>query len=151
LTISAGAGYRRSLKGGELMNRFGHLTALVLFVSLLGACEDKGGALRVDRVEPPQGITAGGDQVTILGGGFQPGKTQVEVRFGRRKAESVVIAAADQISVVTPAGDKGPVDVTLSFDSGKSFKIPGGFKYVDPQGNDNVRKAFLSKKAGDTK
>jgi hypothetical protein len=130
------------------MNRSIRLTAVVFVVGLVGACDQKG-ALKVERVEPDQGITAGGDQVTIRGGGFQPGKTQVEVRFGRRRSEQVSIDTGDKISVVTPAGDKGPVDVTLSFDNGTQFKIPGGFKYVNPEQNANVRRAYLSGKTGE--
>ena len=126
------------------MNRFVQLTAAVLYLGFMGACDQKG-PLRVDRVEPPEGISGGGDQVTIVGSGFQPGKTQVEVRFGRRKSESVVIASTSKINVVTPGGDKGPVDVVLSFDDGSQFKISSGFKYVTPSNTDDVRKAFLSK------
>ena len=107
------------------------------------ACNERG-ALKVDRVDPARGIISGGDQVQIVGSGFEPGKTQAEVRFGRRKAEQVVIASPSRISVVTPAGDKGPVDVTISFDTGASFKIPNGFEYLSPQGGTDVRKAFFS-------
>jgi hypothetical protein len=130
--------------GGTLMNRIVQLTAAVFVLGFMGACDQKG-PLRVDRVEPAEGISGGGDQVTIVGSGFQPGKTQVEVRFGRRKSESVVIASTNKINVVTPGGDKGPVDVVLSFDDGSQFKIPAGFKYIVPSTNDDVRKAFLSK------
>jgi hypothetical protein len=130
--------------GGTLMNRIVQLSAVVLVAAFIGACDQKG-PLRVDKVEPAEGVSGGGDQVTIVGSGFQPGKTQVEVRFGRRKSESVVIASTTQINVVTPGGDKGPVDVVLSFDDGSQFKIPAGFKYMVPQSADDVRKAFLSK------
>jgi hypothetical protein len=129
------------------MNRSIRLTAVLFFLGLGAAgCDQKGGALQVQRVEPEQGITGGGDTVTIYGAGFQPGKTQVEVRFGRHRSEQVSIESGNKISVVTPAGDKGPVDVTLSFDSGAQFKIPSGFKYVNPEQNANVRRAFLSGK-----
>jgi len=127
------------------MNRIVQLTTAISFLGFMAACDQKG-PLKVDRVEPPEGILGGGDQVNILGSGFQPGKTQVEVRFGRRKADSVVIASSSKITVVTPAGDKGPVDVTLSFDDGAQFKIPSGFKYMAPQQSDDMRKAFFSKK-----
>jgi hypothetical protein len=125
------------------MNRIVLGTA-VLFLGFASACNENG-PLRVDRVEPGEGISGGGDQVNIVGSGFQPGKTQVEVRFGRHKSENVVIASATKITVVTPAGDKGPVDVTLDFDTGARFSIPGGFRYVNPQGQDDMRKAFFSK------
>jgi hypothetical protein len=121
------------------------LSAALFVSAMLGACDPRTAPLRVDKVEPPEGITAGSDQVTITGQGFQSGKTQVEVRFGRHKSDQVAIVAGDKISVVTPAGDKGPVDVTVAFDNGAVFKIPNGFKYVNPQANADVRKAFLAK------
>jgi hypothetical protein len=132
------------------MNRVVRLTMVMTVLGFLGACDQKG-PLRVDRVEPAEGIAGGGDQVTITGNGFTPGKTQVEVRFGRRKAEQVVISANNKIAVVTPPGDKGPVDVVLSFDDGAYFKIPSGFKYVAPQASEDMRKAFFSGKAGEKK
>jgi hypothetical protein len=125
------------------MNRI-VLGSAVLFLSFVGACDQKG-PLRVDRMEPSEGISGGGDTVNILGSGFQPGKTQVEVRFGRHRAEGAVIASSSKITVVTPAGDKGPVDVTLDFDNGARFTIANGFHYVVPQGGGDVRKAFFSK------
>src|SRR5262245_58741394 len=114
------------------MKRAIELTTLLVFLGLAGGCQQSGGPLRVERVEPAEGIVGGGDQVHIVGSGFQPGKTQVEVRFGRKKAEQVVISSANKIAVITPAGDKGPVDVSLAFDDGSSFKIPNGFRFVQP-------------------
>jgi hypothetical protein len=131
------------------MKTFLRLTAAFAISVAVAACAQGGGQKRVDRVEPGEGIASGGDQVTIKGGGFQPGKTQVEIRFGRHKAEQVVIASENRINVITPAGDKGPVDVTLSFDDGSSFKIASGFRYVAPQ-TDDVRKAFFSGKAAES-
>ena len=127
-------------------------TALLLASLALGpaGCEQKGGPLRVESAEPAEGTTAGGDQITLSGGGFVPGKTQATVFIGRRRAETVVIASSNKISVVTPPGDKGPTDVTVNFDTGESFKIPSGFKYVPPAAAANVREAFL-KQAGSNK
>jgi hypothetical protein len=140
--------------GGALMNRVVRSSTVVIgFAGLLAvalsACEKKGGALQVDKVDPAEGVIGGGDQVTIIGGGFVPGKTQAEVRFGRHKAEQVVISSDTKIAVIAPPGDKGPVDVTVSFDDGSTFKIPGGYKYVAPQAGVDVRKAFFSGKAGE--
>jgi hypothetical protein len=122
--------------------------ALVLALSvglcaLVSACQQSG-PLKVDSVEPPQGTTAGGEEITIHGGGFQPGKTQAEVKFGRKKAESVIIASANKIRVVTPSNEKGPVDVQVMFDDGAAFKIPNAFHYVEPAEGDNARRAFFS-------
>jgi hypothetical protein len=113
-------------------------------IALLVGCQQGGGALKVDKLEPAQGTIGGGEEITILGDGFQPGKTQAEIRFGRKKAEHVMIAATNKIKVVTPAGDKGPVDVTVAFDDGRAFKIANGFRYLEPSDNDSARKAFFS-------
>ena len=112
-------------------------------VAVTAACQQGGGTLKVDKVEPPQGTTAGGEEITIHGEGFQPGKTQAEVRFGRKKSEVVTIASTAKIKVVTPAGDKGPVDVTIAFDDGRAFKLTNGFRYVEPAENQNARNAFF--------
>ena len=61
-----------------------------------------------------------------------------------------MIASTSKINAVTPGGDKGPVDVVLSFDDGSQFKIPTGYRYVNPQATDDMRKAFFSK-TGDKK
>jgi hypothetical protein len=121
-------------------------------VTALAACTQSGGPLKVDSVEPNQGTTAGGDEISIVGGGFQPGKTQAEVRLGRKKAESVMIASTTKIKVITPSSEKGPVDVTVMFDDGNSFKIPNGFRYVEPAESDNTRRAFFGgQKSGGSK
>lgn len=119
--------------------------ALCLGVFALNtACpQSGGGAVKVEKVEPPQGTTAGGEEVTIAGDGFSPGKTQAEVRFGHKKSEVVTIASTTKIKAVTPAGEKGPVDITVSFDDGRAFKIPNGFRFVEPAENSNARNAFF--------
>ncbi|HVZ86698.1 MAG TPA: IPT/TIG domain-containing protein [Polyangia bacterium] len=120
----------------------GLVLSMVVFATL-SACTQSGGPLKVDSVEPPQGTTAGGEEITINGGGFQPGKTQAEVKFGHKKSEMVTIASTSKIRVVTPNGDKGPVDVTVMFDDGSTFKIPNAFRYVEPASGDNTRQAFF--------
>lgn len=126
------------------------LLGLSLLVASGLACKNQN-VLSVDKVEPNEGITAGGDQVTIHGGGFEPGKTQVEIRFGRQRADQVTIASNSTITVTTPPGDRGPVDVTLMFDNGAPFKIAEGFRYVPSTGGSDVRKAFFSDKPGTAK
>jgi IPT/TIG domain len=110
----------------------------------VAACTQSGGPLKVETVEPPQGTTAGGDEIAIVGSGFQPGKTQAEVKFGRKKCENVVIASTGKIKVITPSNEKGPVDVTVMFDDGSMFKVPNGFRYVEPAEGENARRAFFS-------
>jgi hypothetical protein len=91
------------------------------------------GPPRVSSVDPTEGTTAGGEEISILGGGFVPGKTLAEVRFGRKQSPAVTIASTNRIRVVTPPGDKGPVDIMVDFDDGQVFKIPQGFRYVEPK------------------
>lgn len=113
-------------------------------LALLAACQQGGGPLKVEAVEPNQGTTGGGDEVSITGGGFQPGKTQAEIKFGRKKVESIVIASNNKIKIITPSNEKGPVDVTVMFDDGNMFKIPNAFRYVEPADNSSARRAFFS-------
>lgn len=130
-----------------MMNRILGLVTAAMFVAALSACDKKGGALSVTRVEPSSGATGGGEQVMIEGSGFEAGKTQVEVRFGNKRCEQVIIASSTQIAVTTPPGARGPVDVSLMFDNGSPFKIPGGFSYVAPAAGGDTRKAFFSGQA----
>lgn len=125
------------------MKRALALAVSVGLCAVISACQQSGGPIKVDGVEPPQGTTAGGEEITINGGGFQPGKTQAEVKFGRKKCESVIIASASKIRVVTPANEKGPVDVQVMFDDGATFKIPNAFHYLEPATSDNARRAFF--------
>jgi len=122
------------------------LTAFVWLTTT--ACVQKGGPLKVDSVEPPQGTTAGGEEISIVGGGFQPGKTQAEVKFGRKKSETVTIASPGKIRAVTPPNEKGPVDVMVTFDDGSTFKIPNGFRYLEPADGEAARRAFFGGQKG---
>jgi hypothetical protein len=130
--------------GGETMKRMLSLSAMVLVLGAFAACEKKGGPVSISKVEPDNGVTAGGDHITIHGSGFEPGKTQVEVKFGGRRAEQVSIGSNDKITVVTPPGDKGPVDVTLMFNNGEALQLQGGFHYVTTAGTGDVRNAFIN-------
>ena len=125
------------------MKRVLGITISIAVWAVIAGCTQKGGPLKVDSVEPPQGTTAGGDEISIVGSGFQPGKTQAEVKFGRRKAESVQIASTTKIRIVTPPNDKGPVDVQVMFDDGATFKIANGFRYVEPSAGESARRAFF--------
>jgi hypothetical protein len=122
------------------------MAALVLVASV--SCVQKGGPLKVDSIEPPQGTTGGGEEISIVGSGFQPGKTQAEVKFGRKKCETVTIASTSKIRVVTPPNEKGPVDVSVMFDDGSAFKIPNGFRYVEPAEGESARRAFFNGQKG---
>jgi hypothetical protein len=129
------------------MKRVLGLALSIAAFAAIAACQ-KGGPVNVEKVDPPEGTTAGGDEISIVGSGFQPGKTQAEVKFGRKKAESVQIASDSKIRVVTPANDKGPVDVQVMFDDGATFKIPNAFRYVLPTSGESALRAFFNGQQG---
>jgi hypothetical protein len=114
----------------------------LLFVAALatGACSNE---LKVTEAEPPQGTYNGGEEVVIKGNGFQPGRSGVTVRFGRREATSVAVASTDKIKVLTPSGDKNTtVDISVVFDDGRAFLVKNGFRYLDSNQRATMDKAF---------
>jgi hypothetical protein len=120
------------------MQRAWMLSALLVFG--LGCSNE----LKVGELDPPEGAFTGGEEVVIKGNGFQPGRSGVTVKFGRREATSVVVESSDKIKVMTPAGDKSStVDVSVVFDDGKAFLLKNGFHYVDTtQQRATMDKAF---------
>ena len=119
------------------------LFAAVVAAIALSACSSGGGELKVSSVEPNVGTVNGSENVTLLGSGFQPGKTSCTVRFGVKEAANVTIVSESKIQVSTPAGDPGPVDVMVTFDDGRTFKLAAGFNYKQPD-QSKARDIFLS-------
>jgi IPT/TIG domain len=106
----------------------------------LAACSNE---LKVSETDPNTGTFNGGEEVTIRGNGFQPGRAGVTVKFGRRDAQAVVVESDSKIKVQTPAGDKNTtVDVSVVFDDGKAFLLKNGFKYIDNTQRATMDKAF---------
>lgn len=93
---------------------------LLCGVASLAACESP------MRVEPNFGNVAGNDDVIVHGQGFKAGTV---VFFGKREAKNVVIESPQRITVKTPAGVEGKVDVTIQRDDGKSVVLRDGFTY----------------------
>ena len=131
-------------KDGRTMKTQWMTMGLLALALATGSCQRRGQDLAVKAVEPGSGTTMGGDQVVIKGTGFEPGAMQAEVRFGRKRAEAVVMASPRQISLTTPPGDRVPVDVTVIFNDGRAFTLPAGFSYVSPQVSSKVREAYLN-------
>ncbi len=84
-------------------------------------------ALEIDSVSPDVGETAGGDVVTISGAGFDE---TVGVRFGPIRAADVTVESDSSISVVTPPGSLGRVDVEV-FDRSRSATLEDGYLYLE--------------------
>lgn len=99
------------------------LAAVVLLVGLSGCSKKKG----IESLEPGHGSIAGSDDVIIKGHGFAPGMT---VHFGKRPVKKLVIQSESQIQVKTPSGPEGMVDVIVTDDTGQSYVLKNGFKYV---------------------
>jgi hypothetical protein len=119
------------------------ISTLLGVCALLSACSSGGGELKVSSVEPNVGTVNGSENVMLLGGGFQPGKTSCTVRFGAKEAANVTIVSDSKIQVTTPANDPGPVDVLVTFDDGRTFKLGGGFNFKVPD-QSKARDIFLS-------
>ena len=122
------------------MRRMRTLLVGLAFIGL-AACSNE---LKVSEVDPPNGTFSGGEEVTIKGNGFQPGRGGVTVKFGKRDAAAVVVESDSTIKVTTPTGDKNTtVDITVMFDDGKAFQIKNGFHYIDTtQQRATMDKAF---------
>ena len=74
------------------------------------------------------GLVAGGTTVSIKGTGFTSGAT---VQFGSTPATSVTVLSSTSLSVVTPPGSPGLVDVTVTTPDGTSPVVNGDrFTYV---------------------
>ena len=74
------------------------------------------------------GLVTGGTTVSIKGTGFTSGAT---VQFGSTPAESVTVLSSTSLSVVTPPGSPGLVDVTVTTSDGTSPVVNGDrFTYV---------------------
>ena len=87
----------------------------------------------VSSVTPSIGAVAGGNSVIIRGAGFTGASS---VMFGTWPATSFTVDNDSQISSVSPpAGNSGPVDLTVNTSLGISSILPGDqFGYVNPPG-----------------
>ena len=117
------------------------ISALVL-TGLLAGCPS---GVRVERLDPPRGTYGGGEDVVIKGSGFRPGRSNYGVYFGKQPAPNVVVESSSAIKVTTPAGKVGRVDVELTLEDGRVFRLPGGFEYIDATVDRNLLEGFGKK------
>ena len=84
------------------------------------------GELVVSNVQPAFGPASGGQEVVVSGAGFD--RDGLEVRFGN--APAALIEITDQaLRVRTPAGETGPVRVTVRHDEGEA-SLADGYTYA---------------------
>ena len=86
--------------------------------------------LRVTTLAPVTGPLAGSTTVTLSGSGFT-GATAV--KFGTVDGTSLTVVSDTQLTVVTPAGTAGAVDITVVTPLG-TWTVKKGFSYVDAAG-----------------
>lgn len=79
-------------------------------------------------VSPATGTVLGNTSVTITGTGFNAATT---VRFGSNAA-TITARTATTLTVTTPAGNVGPVDVVVTNPGNQSATLTGGFTYFEP-------------------
>ncbi len=82
-------------------------------------------SLVIDGVDPDTGDSVGGDTVTINGAGFTAAS---RVRFGPLAATTTFVSSTE-LSVVTPPGSVGPVDVTVT-DGARSVTAADAYTFT---------------------
>ncbi|MCB9854214.1 MAG: IPT/TIG domain-containing protein [Phycisphaerales bacterium] len=85
--------------------------------------------VNVQSIVPAMGLTTGGEDVTLLGSGFEAGTA---VLFGSASAKDIVVVNPQVIGLKTPPNPAGPVDVLIVAPNGQTMTIPAGFTYEDP-------------------
>ncbi len=112
------------------------LLALLLLAPALGGCGqtflepnvDTGPeGLYVSDVDPHYGPTAGGNTVTITGGGFEGA---VSVKFGGASVDATVVDANNVTAVAPDAGMELVVDLIVSSDLGE-VTLEEGYTFTD--------------------
>jgi len=99
---------------------------LVLCGSACGNDEELGAlGLTLTELRPQAGSARGGDELTLLGSGFQPGAT---VTVGGEQASSVEVLSPERALVVTPPLVAGLLDVGLENPDGTGVLLAGGFE-----------------------
>ncbi len=84
-------------------------------------------------VLPSRGPEAGGTIVRVVGDNFVEGAS---VSFGGRNGRVLGLVDAQNLTVETPAGPTGAVDVVVQNPDGQSAVIPGGFTFGTGIGED---------------
>jgi hypothetical protein len=84
----------------------------------------------IQRVEPAVGSTAGGDDVTIIGSGFNAGAVAY---FDDFLAQDLVVSPPGAIACKTPAHAAGSVDVKVQNPNTQQGVLADGFRYEQPR------------------
>lgn len=138
----------RSLRSATA-SRILRLVAGGAFAAMLSASAGCDKEVKFTGVEPAFGAFTGGEEI-ILRGNALP-RVGMQVRFGLKEAQPVVVESDSKVKVLTPPGDKSTkVDISITFDDGRHFVMKQAFTYVDNQQKQTMDKTF-SKFPGETK
>src|SRR5262245_24227415 len=119
------------------------LGTLGLALLLSAGCSNE---TRIEKLEPPQGTFAGGEEILIKGKNFPTKRGGVTVTFGRRAATGISIENDGVIKVTSPQGEKNTeVDITVLFDDGRGYQMKNAFRYLDATDQAKVLKNFGKK------
>jgi hypothetical protein len=130
----------------ERMRALKRFIPIALFFVGAGCSTDT----RFTSIEPNTGTFTGGEEVQLKGQNFPRGG--VQVRFGVHEAQPVVVESDHVIKVVTPAGDKNTnSDVSIIFDTGQSFILKSGFRYLDSTQQRSTMDNFFKEASGEKK
>ncbi len=86
------------------------------------------GGVELFVVDPSTGSQAGGTYVRLIGSGFE---APVKVTFAGTQATHTKVVSSTLVTVKTPPGPIGPVDVTLAAKSG-TVTLPKSYTYFNP-------------------
>jgi hypothetical protein len=116
------------------MKRRKFMLMVPLAAALLGFGCEGGKEMKVTGINPPAGHIAGDQTVEIRGQNF---RTDIgyTVYFGNAKAKSLTIRSTEALTVTSPSGQPGPVDVTVRADNGEAFLLKQAFRYEDMGGS----------------
>ncbi|MBS2024357.1 MAG: IPT/TIG domain-containing protein, partial [Deltaproteobacteria bacterium] len=87
--------------------------------------------LTVASVSPSRGPATGGTKVIVQGTGFSPAG-DVQLTFGTTPALRTRLLGLNTMEAYTPAGLRGPVDVTVTNPDGTSATLSDGFIFDQP-------------------
>jgi hypothetical protein len=76
----------------------------------------------IKELKPNNGPTAGGNSVTILGGGFAVAPKATAVKFGTAKATTVSCPTTEECTAIAPAHSAGKVDIKVTVNKTSSAK-----------------------------
>jgi hypothetical protein len=80
-------------------------------------------------IAPNSGPSIGGTIVVVTGTNFRSGMT---VKFGPNFGTGLIVNSATQLTVTTPAGPVGAVDVAVVNPEGEAATLSGAYTYVGP-------------------